>query len=243
MSKLRHGGFVSVTLLGALLGAASWLACSTSSSSGGGGACVELTSCCVAAYASACAALASSGTTDECASAVPLYCLGSTGSGTSGATGSGSGTSVGSSTGSGTGATSGSGSGTGGSGSGGGLCFPCTTDHDCVTGDYCILDGESGNYYCAPECATGQCPAGLDCDDYGDDIDNTNTYQVCYPPSNSCEGWDGGAGRSRARHSRQKRTSAPASSSGIVQCSEWPPSSVTLESLANSASRSSSSGT
>jgi hypothetical protein len=117
---------------------------------------------------------------------------GSTGSGGSG----GSGGSRGS------GGTGGSGGSGGSAGSGGspdagghdkgGLCALCKSDHDCMSGDYCIADYMSGNDYCAPGCPTGKCPPGLECDYYGYDIDDAGTYSVCYPPSDTCDGWDGG---------------------------------------------------
>ncbi len=93
-----------------------------------------------------------------------------------------------------------SGSGSGGTTGGtrkGPLCSPCASDADCVAGDYCIYSPDSqATYVCAPSCpdcsTNAGCSNGTACDCNGDDIDNVNTYDVCFPPSNSCDGWDGG---------------------------------------------------
>ncbi|MHB8420401.1 MAG: hypothetical protein ACYDCL_20200 [Myxococcales bacterium] len=67
-----------------------------------------------------------------------------------------------------------------------------------MSGDYCIYSPDSlATYVCAPSCpdcsSNAGCSASTVCDCNGDDIDGTSSYDVCFPPSNSCDGWDGGS--------------------------------------------------
>jgi hypothetical protein len=56
----------------------------------------------------------------------------------------------------------------------------------------CVYYGDDDSEYnCSPICTGGRCPAGLECGGNGEDID-AGYYNVCFPPSNTCQGWKGG---------------------------------------------------
>jgi hypothetical protein len=58
----------------------------------------------------------------------------------------------------------------------------------------CVYYGDDeSEYNCSPICPdSGVCPAGLECGGDGEDIDGGTYYNVCFPPSNTCAGWDAG---------------------------------------------------
>ncbi|MHB8420622.1 MAG: hypothetical protein ACYDCL_21325, partial [Myxococcales bacterium] len=90
------------------------------------------------------------------------------------------------------GSSSSGGSSTGGSSGGtistADLCQACTTgDTNCAAGNYCIQDPSGdGTLWCAPNCATGSCPGADPCLAGVADVDNINSYSVCYPSSQTC---------------------------------------------------------
>jgi PilZ domain len=66
------------------------------------------------------------------------------------------------------------------------MCSDCTIDADCTSGNYCV-EQDVSTFRCAPDCATGNCPAGTTCFELTDS--NGSTLEpVCYPSGRSC-GW------------------------------------------------------
>jgi len=183
-----------------LLGFAAGLACESSSASAPNDACSTLGECCLklpVAEQSGCLALLQTGASSICAAALLTLSCGAptSGSGTGIGTGTGLGTGTGTGIGTNTGSSNSTGTGMGSGTVGAGTCSPCTSDSDCLPNARCVYYGDDSNpYNCSPICpADHVCPAGLICGGDGEDIDAGKYYDVCFPSSNTCLGWDGGS--------------------------------------------------